>query len=113
MTKSKKTSKTRQKFDFPMKQKITIYFFPNASRSLLCIQYVAVAFPSEEEVLWRREPLEPIFAPPWIHPWADSAQESTQMCGVMSTLSLPSFGKYPSSNSVVKADYVFQYIDMH
>ena len=23
------------------------------------------------------------------------------------------FGKYPSSNSVVKADYVFQYIYMH
>ena len=26
---------------------------------------------------------------------------------------LTKFGKYPSSNSVVKADYVFQYIYMH
>ena len=87
MTKSKKTSKTRQKFDFPMKPKITI-LLPNASRLLICIQYVAVAFRSEEEVLWRREPPGPILAPPWIHPWADLAQESIQMCGVISTLSL-------------------------
>ena len=67
-----------------------MYFIPHASRSLLCIQYVAVAFRSEEEVLWRREPPGPILAPPWIHPWADLAQVSIQMCGVMSTLSLPS-----------------------
>ena len=48
MTWSKKTSKTRQKFDFGMKPKITTL---NASRSLLCILFVAVAFRSEEEVL--------------------------------------------------------------
>ena len=82
------TSKTRQKFDFPMKPKITI-LLPKCFRSLLCIQYVAVAFRSEKEVLWRRESLGPILAPPWIHPWADLAQESIQICGVMSTLSLP------------------------
>ena len=35
-------------------------------------------------------PPGPILAPPWIHPWADLAQEVIQMCGVMSTLSLPS-----------------------
>ena len=62
MTKSKKTSKTRQKFDFLMKPKITI-LFPNASRSQLCIQYVAVAFRSEEEVLWRKEPPRTYFGP--------------------------------------------------
>ena len=54
------------------------------------IQYVAVAFRSEEEVLWRTEPPGPILAPPWIHPWADLTQESIQMCRIMSTLSLPS-----------------------
>ena len=32
------------------------HFFPHASRSLLCIQFVAVAFWSEEEVSWRRGP---------------------------------------------------------
>ena len=50
---------------------------------------------------------------PWIRPSADLAQKKMQMCGVMSTLSLPKFGKYPLNNSVVKADYVFQYIYMH
>ena len=49
MTKSKKTSKTRQKFDFGMEPKITT-LFQHASRSLLCIRFVAVAFRSEEEV---------------------------------------------------------------
>ena len=80
-------SKTRHQNGTKKKKQ---HFFPNASRSLLCIQYVAVAFGSEEEVLWRREPPGPIFAPPWIHPWAGLAQGSIQMCGVMSTLSLPS-----------------------
>ena len=49
LTKSKKTSKTRQKFDFRMEPKIK-HFFPHVSRSLLCIRFVAVAFRSEEEV---------------------------------------------------------------
>ena len=49
MTKSKKTSKTRQKFDFGMEQKEQ-HFIPHASRSLSCIRFVAVAFQSEKEV---------------------------------------------------------------
>ena len=49
MTKSKKTSKTRQKFDFRMEPKIK-HFIPHACRLLLCIRFVAVAFWSEEEV---------------------------------------------------------------
>ena len=31
------------------------HLFPHASRSLLCMRFVAVAFRSEEEVFWRRE----------------------------------------------------------
>ena len=46
-------------------------------RSLLCIRFVAVAFRSEEEVLWRRGPPWPILAPPWIRPWADLAVNNT------------------------------------
>ena len=42
MTKSKKTSKTHQKFDLGMKP-----FFPNVFRSLLCIRFITVAFQSE------------------------------------------------------------------
>ena len=50
MTKSKKMSKTRQKFDFRIQQKITT-LLQNASRTLLYNWFVAVAFRSEEEVL--------------------------------------------------------------
>ena len=49
MTKSEKTSKTRQKFDFRMKPKITT-LLTTCFRSLLCNWFVAVAFRSEEEV---------------------------------------------------------------
>ena len=53
---------------------------------------------------------------PWIHPLVDLAQKSIQMCGgggVMSTFIPNKFGKYPSSDSVVKADSGFQYIYIH
>ena len=46
--KSKKTSKTRQKTS-EGNQKLQ-HFIPHASKSLLCIRFVAVAFRSEEEV---------------------------------------------------------------
>ena len=46
--KSKKMSKTCKKFDFGIEPKVTI--LQHASRSLLCIRFVAVAFQSEEEV---------------------------------------------------------------
>ena len=49
MTKSKKTSKARQKFDFGMEPKITT-LLPDAFSSLLFIWFIAVAFRSEEEV---------------------------------------------------------------
>ena len=49
MTKSKKTSKTRQNLTSEWNQKLQ-HFFPHASRSLLCIWFVAVAFRSEEVV---------------------------------------------------------------
>ena len=44
MARSKKTSKTHQKFDFRIEP-----LFPHDSRSLLCIRFVSVAFCSEEE----------------------------------------------------------------
>ena len=57
---------------------------------MLCIGFVAVAFWSEEEVLWRRGPPLTYFGPALDPPWAELDQKSIQMCGVMSTLSLPS-----------------------
>ena len=50
---------------------------------------------------------------PWIHPWADLAHKSIQMCGGHEYFIPTKFGKYTSSDSVVKADYVFPYIYMH
>ena len=47
---------------------------------------------------------------PWIHRWADLAQKSMQKCGGHEYVT--KFGKYPSSDSVVKADNVFPYIYM-
>ena len=55
MTKSKKTSKPRQQFDFGMEQKIT---------TLLCILFVAGAFWSEDEDFLRRGPPLPILPRP-------------------------------------------------
>ena len=48
MTKSKKTSKGHQKFDYGMEPKITTLLSIYAFRSLLCIRFVSVAFRSEE-----------------------------------------------------------------
>ena len=66
------------------------HFITHASRSLLWIQFVAVAFQSEEENFWRGPPVTYV-ASPWICPWADMANTSLCMCQAMSTSSLPSF----------------------
>ena len=43
----------------------------------------------------------------WIRPFTDLAQKSIQMCGNHVYFIPTKFGKYPSGDSVVKADYVF------
>ena len=48
--------KRRQILDFRMEPKKKKNFFLYAFRSLSCIGFVAVAFQSEGEVLWRRDP---------------------------------------------------------
>ena len=78
MTKSKKTSKTRQKFDFRMKQKIKT-LLPSCFRSLLCIRFVAVAFQSEEEVRWRRGPPMTYFGPALDPPLGGSGRKTTTL----------------------------------
>ena len=76
--------------------------------------FVAVAFRSEEEVLWRRGPRPPVtyFACPGSTPGGLGPKVNTNVKG--HEYFIPTkFGKYPSSASVVKADYAFQYIYMH
>ena len=80
--------------------------------SLLYIWFVAVAFQSEEEVRWRREPLWPIFAPPWIRPRMDLAEKQKFVRDHKHFINTK-FRKHPLSGSVVKADYVFPYMYMH
>ena len=59
MTKSKKTSK-RVNLNLEWNNNTS----PQASRSLLCIRFAAVAFWSEKEILWRRGSPWPILASP-------------------------------------------------
>ena len=65
------------------------HFITHASRSLLWIQFVAVAFHTREEVFWRRGPPWPTLPRSGSAP--DMAKTSVCMCWAMSTSSLPSF----------------------
>ena len=80
-----------QKFDFGMEPKITTLLPTYASRSLLSIWFVAVAFLSEDGFLKKGTPRDLFCPPPWIRPWADLAETPYCLCGAMSTSSLPSF----------------------
>ena len=60
-----------------------------------CIRFVAVAFRSEEEVLWRRNPSLTYFwqiaPPPWIRLWVEFAEKPINRCVIIGTSSLSSF----------------------
>ena len=81
--------------------------------STLYILFVAVVFQ-----LWRRSPLEKGHSLTYYDPALDlplvrfGPNVNTNVRG--HEYFIPTkFGKYPSSDSVVKADYVFPYIYMH
>ena len=81
------------------------HFITQASRSLVWIRFVAVAFRSEE-VFWRRGPPPLALDPPlgqniFMHVLGHEHFIPTKFC------------KHPLSSSVVKAGYVFPYIYMH
>ena len=80
---------------------------------MLCIQFVAAAFLSEGEVLWRRGPSLRYYDPALDLPLGGFGPNvNTNEQGL--EYSIPTkFGEYPSSDSVVKSDYVFPYIYMH
>ena len=90
------------------------YYIPHASRSLLWIQFVAVAFRSVEVFFFFEEgdPLRPILSRPGSAPGQIWPNIFMHVPGHEHFI--PSkFRKHPWSGSVVKADYVFPYIYMH
>ena len=89
------------------------YYIPHASRSLLWIRFVAVAFQSEEKVCWRRGPRVTYFGPALDPPLGGSGWKTTTLVRDHEHFIPTKFRKHPSSGTVVKADYVFPYIYMH
>ena len=80
---------------------------------MLCIRFVAVAFWSEEEVLWRRGPPVTYFGPA-LDPSLGRIDPKVNTNVWDHEYFIPTkFGKYSSSDSIVMADYVFPYIYMH
>ena len=77
------------------------HFITHASRSLLWIRFVAIAFQSEEEFFWRRGPPRPGFA-------LGKYGKNIFMHVPGHEHFIPTkFRKHPLSGSVVKAGYVF------
>ena len=95
------------------------HFITHASRSLLWIRFVAVAFQFEEEVFLRRGPPPP--PPPVRDLFCLALDPPLGRYGQNILMHVPGhehfiptkFRKHPLSGSVVKADYVFPYIYMH
>ena len=96
MTKSKKTSKRVKNLTSEWNQKWQ-HFFHNASRSLLCIWFVAVAFQSEEEVLWRMT-LVTLFGPA-LDPPLDGSWRKTTLVRDLEYFIHTKFHQNPSSGS--------------
>ena len=90
------------------------HFITHASRSLLWIRFVAVAFRSEEEVFLRRgpPPLVTYFCLALDLPLGKYCQNILHVPGYAHFIPTK-FRKHPLSGSVVKAGYVFPYIYMH
>ena len=80
---------------------------------MLCIQFVAAAFHSEGENLWRRGPSLTYFGPALDLPLGGLGPKvNTNEWGPEYFIPTK-FGEYPSSDSVDKSDYVFPYTYMH
>ena len=88
MTKSTKTSKSRQKLQ---------HFFRYASRSLLCIRYVAVAFRSEKRTLYKKGNPVTYFCPALDPPLGGSVRKTPEKDHEYFILT--KFHKYASSGS--------------
>ena len=89
------------------------HFITHASRSLLWIRFVAVAFRSEKEVFWRRGPPPgDLFCLALDLSLGKYGQNILHVPGHEHIIPTK-FRKHPLSGSVVKAGYVFPYVYMH
>ena len=77
MIKSKKMSKRVKNLTSKWNQKQQ-HFFPHASRSLLCIRFVAVAFQSEEKFVEEGDPCD-LFWPALDPPLGGSGRKTTTL----------------------------------
>ena len=75
------------------------HFFPHASRSLLSIRFVAVAFRSEKEVSWRRKPPVTYFGPALDPPLGRSGRKTTTLVRDHEYFIPTKFHQNPSSGS--------------
>ena len=75
--------------------------------------FVAAAFHSEGEVLWRRGPSLTYYGPALDLPLGRLGPKVNTNERGLEYFIPTKFGEYPSSDSVVKSDYVFPYIYMH
>ena len=77
------------------------------------IRFVAVAFQSEEAVLWRMDPSMTYFCPTLDPSLGGVCRKVLPQVRGHEFFTPTKFRKHPSSGSEAKADYVFQYIYMH
>ena len=88
------------------------YFFPNISRSLLCIRNVAVASRSEEDFFEEGDPMN-YFGPALELLLGGSGQNALKRVRGLEYLIDTKFHQTQSSGSEVKAYYVFLYIHIY
>ena len=84
------------------------HFFPHTSRSLLCIQFVAVAFQSEEEDSWRKGPRD-LFLPRPGSALGGSSRKTTTLVREHEYLIPTKFHQNPSSGSREEVENVKVY----
>ena len=89
------------------------HYISHAFRSLLCIRFVAVAFQPEEKVHWRRGPPMTYFCLALDLPLDRYGRKTITLVRDHEHFIPTKFHKHPASGTVVKADYVFLYINMH
>ena len=89
------------------------HFITHASRSLLCIRFVAAAFRSEKKFVEEGDPPVTYFCLALDLPLDRYGQNILMHVPGHEHFIPIKFRKHPFSGSVVKADYVFPYIYMH